>query len=184
MKPLKEMSMGELAAYVCSHLKTQGIDVVLSGGGCVAIYSSGKYVSYDLDFIERLSLGRRKLKAVLAAIGFEESDKYFRHPDTEYFVEFPAGPLAIGGEPPQEIRILKFSTGELTALSPTDCVKDRLAAYFYWNDLECLEQAMLVATDAEIDFEEIERWAGVEGQAEKCALFKKQCAEVVREYRK
>ncbi|NOQ51442.1 MAG: hypothetical protein GQ578_04410 [Desulfuromonadaceae bacterium] len=37
MKPLEEMSMGELAAYVCSHLKTHGIDVVLSGGGCHSI---------------------------------------------------------------------------------------------------------------------------------------------------
>lgn len=118
VKPLEEMSMGELAAYVCPHLKTHGIDVVLSGGGCVTLYSSGKHVSFDLDFIERLSLGRRRLKSVLAAIGFEERDKYFRHPDTEYLLEFPAGPLAVGDEPPQEIRILKFSTGELTALLP------------------------------------------------------------------
>jgi hypothetical protein len=39
------MTMGELAAFVCSHLQRNGIDVVLSGGGCVAIYSGGRYVS-------------------------------------------------------------------------------------------------------------------------------------------
>ena len=54
MKAISQMSMGELAAYVCSHLDGRGIKVVLSGGGCVAIYASDKYSSMDLDFIDRL----------------------------------------------------------------------------------------------------------------------------------
>ncbi len=71
------MSMGELAAFVCSHLKRSGINVVLSGGGCVAVHTEGRYVSYDLDFIENLSSGRRRLKKVLSEIGFEEQGRYF-----------------------------------------------------------------------------------------------------------
>jgi len=177
VKAIRDLTLGELAALVCSHLKAHGIDVVLTGGACVTLYGNGTYVSYDLDFIERISSGRRKLKAVLATIGFVERDRYFRHPETEYFLEFPAGPLAVGDEPPGETRVLKFSTGELTILSPTDCVKDRLAAFFHWNDLECFEQALLVANANEVDLAELERWTIKEGQEGKFARFKERCAK-------
>ncbi len=166
------MSMGELAAFVCSHLQRNGISVVLTGGGCVAIYAEGRYVSYDLDFIENLSSGRRKLKKVLAEIGFEEEGRYFKHSDTEYFLEFPPGPLAVGDEPPQKLTVLEFETGDLTALSPTDCIKDRLAAYFHWNDQECLAQALLVASVTDIDLPEIERWSRKEGNERKFNYFR------------
>lgn len=172
MKEIRAMSMAELAAFVCSHLRRNGISVVLSGGGCVAIYTEGRYVSYDLDFIENLSSGRRKLKKVLVEIGFEEKGRYFKHPDTEYFLEFPPGPLAVGDEPPQSLTVLRFETGELTALSPTDCIKDRLAAYFHWNDQQCLEQALLVAGSADIDLAEIERWSLKEGEEGKFNRFR------------
>ena len=52
MKPIKEMTNAELAAFVESHLRERGIEVVLSGGACVSIYSNGKYVSSDLDLID------------------------------------------------------------------------------------------------------------------------------------
>jgi len=167
VKEIRVMSMGELAAFVCSHLQRMGIDVVLSGGGCVAIYTEGQYVSYDLDFIENLSSGHRRLKKTLAEIGFDEEGRYFTHPDTEYFLEFPAGPLAVGDEAPKRIVVLRYETGNLTALSPTDCIKDRLAAYFHWNDQQCLEQALLVACASDIDLPEIERWSLKEGQEKK-----------------
>ncbi|MDI6740798.1 MAG: hypothetical protein QME74_10605 [Candidatus Edwardsbacteria bacterium] len=46
---------------------------------------------------------------------------------------------------------MKLPTGRLHLLSPTDCVKDRLAAYFHWNDRQSLEQAGLVADNRKID---------------------------------
>lgn len=51
MKSIKIMTNAELAAFIGSHLLERGIDVVLSGGACVSIYSNGKYVSMDLDLI-------------------------------------------------------------------------------------------------------------------------------------
>ena len=56
MKPINEMSQGELAAYVDTHLKKKGVAVILSGGATVAIYSDTKYVSKDLDFVAQFSL--------------------------------------------------------------------------------------------------------------------------------
>ena len=55
-----------------------------------------------------------------------------------------------------------FETGTLQLLSPTDCVKDRLTAYYHWDDLQALEQAKMVAKNHKIDFEEIRRWSAVE----------------------
>jgi len=75
MKPIKEMTLGELAAYVCTHLKMNGIPCVLSGGACVAIYTENQYQSYDLDFIEQTSTSRNEIKSVLAKLGFVEENR-------------------------------------------------------------------------------------------------------------
>jgi hypothetical protein len=61
---------------------------------------------------------------------------------------------------------MRFSTGRLSLISPTDCVKDRLAAYFHWNDKQCLEQARLVSESWKIDIEEIRRWSKGENKIE------------------
>lgn len=160
------MTIGEVAAYVAEHLRKSGIKVVLTGGSCVSIYTANRYQSYDLDFIEEGSTGRKQIAAVLVGLGFQGRERYFVHPDTAFFVEFPAGPLAIGDEPVRDIAELEFSTGTLRLLSPTDCVKDRLAHYYHWKDRQCLEQAAMVATNAEIDLAEIERWSLHEGMAQ------------------
>jgi len=77
LKEIAKMSIGELAAFVCSHLQKQGIEVVLTGGGCVEIYSSGKYSSFDLNFIENVPVGGRKLGKVMEEIQFFRKDRYF-----------------------------------------------------------------------------------------------------------
>jgi len=173
LKSVAQMSLGELAAYVCSHLKEQQIDVVLSGGGCVALYSGEQYVSYDLDFIENVAVGGRKLKQALEMIGFLPDDRYYKHPQTEFILEFPTGPLAVGAEAPGEIVGVPFATGVLRTLSPTDCVKDRLAAFFHWHDLECLDQALLVGRGNRVDLQELERWSAQEGFPDLFQQFKK-----------
>ena len=166
------MNLGELAALVCSHLEGRGIRVVLSGGGCVAIYASDRYGSMDLDFIDRLHTTRRQLKQALAEIGFTEKNRYFTHPDTEYFLEFPSGPLAVGNEPVAVIEELHLETGTLRLLSPTDCVKDRLAAFYHWNDRQCLQQAVWVAQERDVDWNEVERWSRQEGEMGKFEVFR------------
>ncbi|KAB0663993.1 hypothetical protein F6V25_14355 [Oryzomonas japonica] len=164
--PLGDMSLAELAAYVSDHLTGQGIDVVLSGGGCVSVYSDNRYRSDDLDFIERYREDRKKLAAALDMIGFKPKRRYFVHPDTPFFLEFPTGPLSIGSEPVREIAEMAFSTGTLRMLTPTDCIKDRLAHYFHWGDKQGLEQALMVAGSCLIDLDELARWSRVEGMSD------------------
>lgn len=98
MSTISGMSPIELAGYVGEHLSKRGINVVLSGGACVAYYSEGKYVSMDLDFVNAGFAKRDRIKAAMEEIGFEEESRYFKHRDTEYLVEFPPGPLGVGEE--------------------------------------------------------------------------------------
>lgn len=50
-------------------------------------------------------------------------------------------------------------------------MKDRLAAYFYWEDPRSLEQARLVAENHPIDFDNITTWAKKEGFSAKLQIF-------------
>jgi len=98
----------------------------------------------------------------------------FVHPDTPYIIEFPPGPLSVGAEPVKQVQDLDFSTGRLELLSPTDCVKDRLAAYYHWDDQQCLAQAVLVAQAKDADIKEIARWSRAEGMMDKFRLIRAQ----------
>jgi hypothetical protein len=163
LKPIKRMTQAEVGAFVQGHLSKKGIEVVLSGGASVAIYSGNTYVSKDLDLVNVRSAGPSAIKAAMEEIGFHEEGRYFRHPDSEIIVEFPPGPLAVGTEPVKTITEITLSTGNLRVISPTDCVKDRLAAFYHWQDRQALSQALMVARHHEVDLAEIARWSEVEG---------------------
>lgn len=166
------MSPEELAAFVCQSLADAGIVVTLTGGGCVAVWSNGEYVSSDLDFIEQGTVPRREIRAVLQDLGFMEDGRHFVHPQTNFVIEFPSGPLAVGDEPVREVVQRSTATGNLRLLSPTDCVKDRLAAFFHWNDRQALEQALLVARAQVVDIKEIRRWSKAEGEIARFEAFR------------
>ena len=174
MKPIKEMSMEELGAFVCSALEKEGIETVLSGGCCVEIYSHGRYTSDDIDLIDRFNGGHRKIKAVMENLGFKEHKlkRYFVHNETPLFIEFPRGPLGVGDAPIQTISKRKSETGILKLLTPTDCIKDRLAGYYHWDDEQNLEQAIWVAQSNEFDMKAVEKWSENEGKMDKFSIFK------------
>ena len=171
MKPIANMSRADLAAFVQEHLRAKGIDVVLCGGACISIYSQGKYLSMDLDMIHTglMAPKRSLIREVMKKMGFSEDGRHFKHPDTKLFVEFPKGPPAVGEEPVKEIRERREATGILKIISPTDCVKDRLTWFYHDHDQQCLEQAVLVVQENQIDLKEVERWSEGEGKSD---LFK------------
>jgi len=164
VKLISEMKRLELAAFIAAEFRRRQINVVLSGGSCVSIYSAEKYVSMDLDFVNAGFAKRAAIRETMEFLGFSEENRYFRHPDTELLVEFPPGPLGVGEEPVKQIDEISTDTGVIRIISVTDCVKDRLAWYYHDNDNECLEQAVLVAEANDIDIGEIERWSVVEGK--------------------
>jgi hypothetical protein len=118
----------------------------------------------DLDLVNARFAKRHEIRVAMREIGFREEGRHFSHSDTEFLVDFPSGPLAVGEEPVKSVKERKLATGILRMISPTDCVKDRLAGYYHWNDLQCLEQASLVAEVNDVDLKEVERWSKVEGK--------------------
>lgn len=173
MKSIQEMSMEELAAYVCDALEKEGIETVLSGGCCVELYSKGRYTSDDIDLIDRYNGGHRKIKEIMQKLGFAEykMKRYFVHEDTELFIEFPRGPLGVGDAPVKEVSSRKTETGTLKLLTPTDCIKDRLSAYYHWDDAQSLEQAVWVAQENAFDIDAVASWSDNEGMMEKFSHF-------------
>jgi len=165
------MSAEELAGLVCQALHDDGVTVTLTGGACVAIWSNGKYVSQDVDFIEEGPVPRRQIRQVLKLLGFHEKGRHFVHAATQFFVEFPTGPLMVGNQRVERVAERNTSSGRLRLLSSTDCIKDRLAAYFHWNDRQSLEQALLVAQAQRVDMDDIRRWSKSEGNDQKFRIF-------------
>jgi len=171
----------DLAALVCDACLKNAIDVVLSGGACVSIYTENRYASYDLDFVLRSPVPRKKIKTTMEELGYQEDGRHFRHPGSPYIVEFLMPPLSVGGEPVREVQEIRKGKRVLRLLSPTDCVKDRLADYFHWNDRPSLEQAILVCSAQDVDLREVRRWSLREGMKDKYAAFRKRLVESLKE---
>jgi len=158
----RDTSVEELAGFVAEHLRSHGIEVVLSGGALVGIYSAGEYMSKDIDLITFATT--KALVPALAEIGFRKGPgRHFIHPDTDILVEFPRGPVAVGQEIIKDIVQLDTLGGRVGVLKPTDAVKDRLAGYLHWNHAASFAQAKLIAARHEVDPDVIVAWANNEG---------------------
>ncbi|MBM3294698.1 MAG: hypothetical protein FJY82_09255 [Candidatus Aminicenantes bacterium] len=174
---LRNISLKNLALLVGDRLRRRGVEAVLTGGACVSIYTRNRYQSYDLDFVLLAAEDKKAAGDALAELGFRREGRHFRHPDTPFLVEFLVPPLSIGAAPVQEISTISAGRRVLRLLSPTDCVKDRLAAYYFWNDRQSLEQALLVALRHPIDMKDVKTWSASEGMTERLAVFLRQFRE-------
>lgn len=152
----KKIGIKQLAALISVKLREHEIDAILVGGACVSIYTKNRYLSFDLDFVTHATL--KEVAPVLAEVGFKrERSRHFIRSDCPFFIEFVAPPAAIGNEPIKDEAKLKTMTGTVVMLTPTDSVKDRLAAYYHWNDPQALEQALMVAKAQKINLREVKR---------------------------
>ena len=104
---------------------------------------------------------------ILQEIGFKPSkSRYFKHPLCPHlFLEFPRGPVEIGEEFPVVPDEIEVEGRMLRLLSPTDCVKDRLAGYIHWNSRANFDQAALICRQQadRVDLEQVEQWCAKEG---------------------
>jgi len=147
----------ELAARVADALAAAGVDAVLSGGAVVSIWSDNAYQSHDLDFITSDSL--KRVAAALAALGFSRGKgRHFTHPENPFLLEFPPGPLMIGEDPVRDVAELSVTAGTIRLLTPTDAVRDRLAAFLHWGDRQGLAQARAIVDRQPVDLTAVEAW--------------------------
>jgi hypothetical protein len=168
---IKGLSLKDFAILISDYLRRNGIETLLSGGACVSIYTKNKYMSYDLDLVLTASNDYRDAKKAMEAIGFAQKKRYFVHNDSKFFIDFLSPPASIGEEPVKDVAQITKGKRTLRLLSVTDCVKDRLTAFYHWEDRQALEQAALVASDHPVDLEEVKRWSKAEGMIEKYGRF-------------
>ena len=62
--------------------------------------------------------------------------------------------------------------GVLRLLEPTECVMDRLAGFYHWDDPQCLDQAVAVARRHAIDLARVEAWSRRERALAKFQVFR------------
>jgi len=173
VKISRALPLIDLAALVCEACLKNSINLVLSGGACVSIFTHNEYASYDLDFVLRSPVARRQIRRTMADLGFLEDGRHFRHPDTPYIVEFLQPYPTVGDEPVREIMEIRRGEMSLFLISPTDCVKDRLAAFYHWNDSPSLDQAVMVCADNPVDLKEVRRWSMKEGMEDRYRKFRR-----------
>ena len=110
---------------------------------------------------------RSGIAGILDQIGFKpDKSRYFKHPDCKHlYLEFPSGPVELGEEYPVTPDEILVEGRTLRLLSPTDCVKDRMAAYIHWSSRAGFNQALLVCRRqyARVDFEKVAAWCQREG---------------------
>jgi hypothetical protein len=149
----------ELWKFVASDLSGKGIDTILVGGAVVSIYSEGLYKSGDQDFVLG-SMFTKGLPKAMEEIGFVRHGRHYRHPDCDHLiVEFPGSiPLGIGEDYSIKPDEHKVDGKIIKILSPTDCVKDRLATYMYFKDRDGLDQAILVSKRHPVNLSSIKKW--------------------------
>jgi hypothetical protein len=167
----------EVALAVGSALTRHRIRAVLTGGACASLHSKGDYVSLDIDLILTGSTTQSAVDRAMADVGFRRRGDRYIHPRSRFYVEFPRGPLAIGSD--FQIRPVerRAPVGRILLLSPTDSCRDRLAAFYHWNDRQSLKAAVSIALRNRVKLGAIRRWSIAEGAAARFAEFE---AELVR----
>lgn len=163
------MSLKDFAITIAAALKEKNIDVILTGGAVVSIYSEGRYVSKDADFLSMTD--HQTIKQAMFDLGFKNLGKDFYHDDCLYTVEFPGYELVIGDEPMKPEGKIKSGKFTLKLLSPTQCVMDRLAAFYHWKDRQSLQQAIMVAQNHPVKLKAIEAWSAKEGMIDRYKVF-------------
>ena len=113
----------------------------------------------------------RVLDEALATLGFARKRDRYVHPRVPFSVEFPSGPLGIG----QDFRVrpiwVKRRAARTLALSATDACRDRLAAFYHWNDRQSLATAVAIATRNPVAFAKVKGWSRDEGHLDGYAVF-------------
>jgi len=168
---VEHSTVEEVAAIVSDALEEAGITATLSGGSAVTIYTKNQYLSRDLDFVTAAMLA--DLDPVMTELGFEHTGvprlSQFEHSKIEWYVEFSASPLTFGHlyADPDECAVLELPVGKLRIITPTQSVMDRLAAAYAWNDEQARDQAIMVATSQEVDWDVLQKWYSEEGVEER-----------------
>jgi hypothetical protein len=165
MKIDASSTLREVAFVVCTALDHAAVTAVLTGGSAATVFAPGVCQSLDLDFVLQAQAKDSRGADVLASLGYRIDDNVYRHEDNPLTLEFPGNQLMIGGDLIGEWATLRESGYLLHILTPTDCCRDRLAGFLFWQDRGSLVQAAAVAGAQcdHVDLGVVRRWCQREG---------------------
>lgn len=168
----KGLTVAELGAIVSEALNSAGIQAVLCGGSVATIYSGHQWESKDLDFVVA-RVDKKRIAELFTQLGLEQKPNgLFGHPNHTHSIDISFWPIVLGNEEvDDEWTTLATEVGELRILTPTQCVKDRLAGFYNSVDRQSLDRAVEVCLHQDVDLEEIERWSEGEYATEKLKEF-------------
>ena len=132
----------------------------------VALYTENRYLTTDIDMVDISHQKPAILEAAMAEIGFNKEGRIYTNSSTEIVVEFPSAPLAVGDELISETTMVTSASGDIPILHAADVVKDRLAAYFHWQDQQSLVQALCIMLCHKIAPRAVKPFCKNEGMAE------------------
>jgi hypothetical protein len=156
---------------VCTALQHAGTVAVLTGGSAATYYSPQAYQSQDADFIITFRSDSSGAGHAMRELGYTEVGGIYHHAANPFTVEFPPGPLAIGEDLVQSYDTVTRNGELLHVLSRTDCVRDRLASFYFFSDRNALAVAIAVAQSGPVNISSIRRWSEREGEAARFAEF-------------
>jgi hypothetical protein len=174
----------DVVAVVARALRRAKIRSVLTGGACASLYAEGTVTSFDLDFILQSPVTQAALDAALAPVGFRRDRDHYVHSSCPFWVEFPPGPLGIGADAEVKSVSKLVRRVPVACLSATDACRDRLAAYYHWNDVQSLATAVEIARRQRVNVRLVEEWSAREGAMDKFAVFTAHLAGARRRRRK
>ena len=161
-----------IAFKVCTALDSGGYRAVLTGGSAATAYAPEAYQSADLDYIANFAYFKEEFDAILNEIGYSRRTlRVYACPVTPLTLEFPNDENMIGSDYVKDFATLERDGMKLYILTPTDCVRDRLCSYFWFNSVSALGAAVAVARFQEVDLEFVRIWAEREGEIQKCGDF-------------
>lgn len=97
MSLTEESTLCDVALALGAALDRHGIGGGSDRGACASIHSDGAYSSFDVDFILTSRVRQPTLDEAMAEVGFDRAGDRYVHPRAPFWVEFPRGPLAVGG---------------------------------------------------------------------------------------
>jgi hypothetical protein len=171
VRPRAGADLASVALRVGDALHRRGIRGVVTGGACAHLYTGGTYQSVDVDIVLSSVVSRAELDAAMAAAGFTRRRDRYVSPGVPFFVEFPAGPLAIGADHAVRPVVYRRGRSRMLVLSATDACRDRLAAFYHWGDRQSLSVAVEIAARHRLRTSAIRDWSMREGAGEGFAQY-------------
>ena len=167
----EESSLEDVCFAVCTALSRAGTVAVLTGGSAATYYAPHAYQSRDADFVITFSSDTAHAGNALRALGYREIGGTYHHDKNAFTVEFPPGPLAVGDDLIRSYDTVERDEQLLYILSRTDCIRDRLASFYFFGDRSALAAAIAVAQSGRVNLSSIKRWSEKEGEASRFAEF-------------